>query len=248
MKKMKKIAGATFDLWDTLIQEYPGGSLIVAKARVDGILRVLEKCGIAHSERDVALAYAKSGDFLEMTWSKKRDMPVKDHLLFLLSCIDDKLIGRLCPKDLTDIESAYSDALLQMPPRLLPGAKEALKSVKSQGHKIGLISNTGRTPGTTLRAAMENLGILHFFDAMTFSNEILVRKPAETAFRTTLEKMKVHPRACVHVGDDPDKDVRGAKEIGMRTIQVVPRGSRKCGSADSHVRSMHEVAEAIGKL
>lgn len=245
---MKKIAGVTFDLWDTLIQEYPGGALIVAKARVDGIMRILEKCGIGCSERDVALAYAKSGDFLEMTWSKKRDMPVRDHLLFLLSCVDDKLTGRLRAEDLTDIEDAYSNALFQMPPRLLPGAKEALKSVKSRGYKVGLISNTGRTPGTTLRAVMGNLGILHYFDAMTFSNEILVRKPAETAFWTTLEKMKVHPRASVHIGDDPEKDVRGAKEIGMRTIQVVPRGGQKCESADSHVRSMHEVSETIGDL
>ena len=245
---MKKIAGVTFDLWDTLIQEYPGGALTVAKARVDGIMRILEKCGIGCSERDVALAYAKSGDFLQMTWSKKRDMPVRDHVLFLLSCIDDKLTSRLRAEDLTDIENVYSSALFQMPPRLLPGAREALKSVKSQGYRIGLISNTGRTPGTTLRAVMEKLGIVDYFDAMTFSNEILVRKPAETAFWTTLEKMMVHPRASVHVGDDPEKDVRGAQAIGMRTIQVVPRGREKCESADSHVRSMHEVSKAIEEL
>lgn len=245
---MRKIAAVTFDLWDTLVQEYPGGSDKVAKARIEGIRRVLGGFGLEHSRDELTKAYAKTGDFLDLTWSKKRDMSVRDQVLFLLSSVDDKLAGKLKTSEIEAVEKVYCDGIFEMPPRLLPGAKDSLKSAKSRGYKVGLISNTGRTPGTTLRVLMEQMGILQYFDATTFSNEIMVRKPAETAFKVTLEKLRVQPKVSVHIGDDPDKDVAGAKQVGMRAIQVVRDGARKSLSADLHIRTLDGVVDRIDSL
>ncbi len=246
---MGKIAAVTFDFWDTLVQEYPGGSLKVARARIEGIRRVLVGCGIEHSVDELSRAYEKTGAFLELTWSKKRDMPVRDQILFLLSSVDDKLAGKLKGGEISAIERIYSDGILESPPRLLPGAKESLRAVESKGYKLGLISNTGRTPGSTLRILMAQMGILEFFDTTTFSNEIMVRKPAETAFRVTLDKLRVQPKAAVHIGDDAEKDVEGAKKVGMRAIQVVRDGAKKSSAADLHLRMLDgSVADKIDSL
>ena len=242
---MRRIAAVTFDLWDTLIQEYPGNSDKVSAIRIDRIWRLLNDRGLAHTRHEVEKAYAKTFDFLQLTWSKSRDVPVRDHILFMLTSIDSKLTGRLAKDDIAQIEKIYCEGILEHPPRLLPGAKDALKTVRSKGYRMGLISNTGRTPGSMLRTVMDKLSILEFFDTTTFSNEILVRKPAEAAFTVTLERLKAMPKTAVHVGDDANKDILGARKVGMRTIQVVSPGEQPSKAADAHVRSLSQVLDQI---
>lgn len=245
---MRKISAVTFDLWDTLVQEHPGGAQRVAKSRVDKITHILRQNGMVHTEKEVRDAYDKSGIFLELTWSKRRDLTVKDQVLFLLNCVDGKLVSRLKGQALDAIEKTYSEGILDNPPMLLPGAKEALRSVNSKGYRMGLISNTGRTPGSVLRLVMQDMGILHHFDVTSFSNELLVRKPAETIFRKTLDGLRVPPKAAVHIGDNPDQDIEGAKNVGMHAIQFVTDGKRISKVADDHVASLERILEHIEKL
>jgi len=245
---MKRISAVTFDRSDTLIQEYPGSSDKVSALRVDRIWRILNDRGMIHSRREVERAYNKTFDFLQMTWSKARDVPIRDHILFMLTSIDSKLAGRLSKEDISQIEKAYCEAILDHPPRLLPGAMDALKSIQAREFRMGLISNTGRTPGTMLRVVMDKLGILDFFDATTFSDEILVRKPNELAFNLTLEKLRAVPKAAVHVGDDSDKDILGAKNVGMRAVHYVAGDERFSKSADAHVRSLSQLLDAIDEF
>lgn len=245
---MRRITAATFDLWDTLIQENPGGSDRVARIRVAKIGSILSSAGLVHAPEEIMEAHEKTGQFLQLVWAKRRDLPVRDQVLFMLHSIDAKLPGRLRREDLDRVERIYSESILENPPVLLPGAKEALRQVRGSGYRMGLISNTGRTPGSALRVVMQRMGILEFFDATTFSNEILVRKPAEGAFTATLAKLKVAPKAAVHIGDDPESDVAGAKRAGLKAIQVVPIGYERSPNADLDVPSLDAVPGAIQKL
>ena len=245
---MKKIAAVTFDLWDTLVKEHPGGSERVAKARTERISDLLSARGIVHTSHEVEDAYTKTGEFLSMTWSKQRDIAVRDQVLFMLNSIDDKLAGRIAKQDLAEIERLYSEGILENPPGLLPGAREALAEVREKGYKMGLISNTGRTPGSVLRVVMGNMGILDFFDVTTFSNEVLFRKPAEGVFRHTLDRLRVFPSAAVHVGDSVESDVVGAKKVGMKAIQILADGTKASEMADGHVRTLGDVLESVERL
>jgi len=245
---MKRISAVTFDLWDTLIQEHPGNSDKVSAIRIDRIWRVLNDRGTIHSRIEVEKAYNKTFDFLQLTWSKSRDVPVRDHILFMLTSIDSKLAGRLAKEDIAHIERIYSEGILEHPPRLLPGAKDALTEVREKGYRMGLISNTGRTPGSMLRVVMGKLGILDRFDTTTFSDEILFRKPNELAFNQTLEKLRATPKATVHIGDDSEKDVLGAKRVGMRTIQYAPDERSASKLADARVTSLDQVLDRIERL
>lgn len=245
---MRKIAAVTFDLWDTLIQERPGGSDKVARLRINGMASILSARGVVHTAQELESAYAETGEFLKMTWSKNKDVPMGDQVLFLLSSVDDKLASKLAIKELADLERIYAESILDNPPTLLPGAESALRSVKEKGYRVGLISNTGRTPGSVLRSMMSRMGVLGYFDATTFSNETLVRKPAEGMFRVTLDKLKVVPKAAVHIGDDADCDIAGAKKIGMHAIHVVAVGKSPSKVADGHVKSLDQVIDRIEEL
>jgi putative hydrolase of the HAD superfamily len=242
---MKRISAVTFDLWDTLIQEVPGNSDKVSAIRVDRIWRILNDRGMIHSRSEVESAYGRTFDFLQLTWSKSRDVPVKDHILFMLTSVDSKLAGRLAKEDIAHIEKIYSEAILEHPPRLLAGAKDALTAVRDKGYRMGLISNTGRTPGSMLRIVMGKLGILEHFDTATFSDEILFRKPNELAFNLTLERLRASPKTAVHVGDDSEKDILGAKKVGMRTVQYAPDAKNASKHADARVTSLDQVLEKI---
>src|SRR4030067_892823 len=90
---MRRISAVTFDLWDTLIKEGPGNTDRVAALRIDRIGDILDRTGHPHDREEVAEAYTKTGTFLELTWAKSRDMPVRDHVLFLLSCVECRLAG-----------------------------------------------------------------------------------------------------------------------------------------------------------
>ncbi len=245
---MRKITAVTFDLWDTLIQELPGGSDKVSKVRIGEIAHALEDSGRPHCIEEIEEAYRKTGTFLELTWAKARDMPVRDHVLFLLSCVECRLPSKLTADQFEEILRIYSDSILGHPPALLPKAKETIQKVHEEGYRIGLISNTGKTPGATLRKLMEGWRILQYFEATTFSNEIMVRKPAEAAFRVTLEQLKVLPKATVHIGDNGEHDIAGAKRLGMHAIHVLGRETEPSKAADGFVRSLDEVVGIIDSL
>lgn len=245
---MRRISAVTFDLWDTLIKEAPGNTEQVADLRIDRISDILDRTGHPHERDEVAEAYEKTGTFLELTWAKSRDMPVRDHVLFLLSCVECRLASKLTTEQFKEVVAVYSDSLLDKPPVLLPQAKEALRAVKESGYRMALISNTGKTPGSTLRVLMDRMGILEPFDVTTFSNEIQVRKPAEGAFRLTLEQLRAAPRSAVHIGDDGDCDVAGAKAVGMMTIQTLHTGAQRSDEADAHVDRLDQVSEVLARF
>jgi putative hydrolase of the HAD superfamily len=175
-------------------------------------------------------------------------MDVRDQVLFMLSCIECRLPSKLSHEDFSEIERVYSASMLEAQPVLMPMARETLEELRGEGYRMGLISNTGRTPGSSLRTIMEGLGLLGFFEVTTFSNEVLVRKPAEAIFRITLDGLKVPARSTIHIGDDPESDIMGARRYGMAAIQVHSSRAGRSEMADAYVISLEEVPEALRSL
>ncbi len=85
-------------------------------------------------------------------------------------------------------------------------------------YRVGLCSNFSHTE-TALRI-LDAASLRMHFDAVAVSEAVGVRKPRPEIFRHVLEALGVAPEETVHVGDNLDADVRGATEVGMRTIWV----------------------------
>jgi putative hydrolase of the HAD superfamily len=88
-----------------------------------------------------------------------------------------------------------------------------------------LICNTGRTPGRIIRELLKKLDMIKYFGALTFSNELKIRKPDPRIFFHTLEQLKSTPANSMHVGDEPKVDVLGAKSAGMISVHFNPNQS-----------------------
>lgn len=100
---------------------------------------------------------------------------------------------------------------------LPPGNREAIRTLKEQGFKIGLVSNVTLLP-EMMREDMERLDLLDYFDVTVFSSEEMVRKPAPRIYQAVLTRLDVPAAEAVFVGDRLKEDVRGPKECGMRAI------------------------------
>jgi putative hydrolase of the HAD superfamily len=107
------------------------------------------------------------------------------------------------------------------PARLLGDQTHALlDSLRERGLRTGLVSNAF-DPGWLLREDLARMGLAERLDAAVFSSEIGKRKPHPAIFEAALGELGVEPDKALFVGDRRFEDVRGAKELGMTTVQAL---------------------------
>jgi putative hydrolase of the HAD superfamily len=97
------------------------------------------------------------------------------------------------------------------------GAKQLLKEV-AEKYRLGLISNF--TYGPVIHKSLRKIGIDQFFNAMVVSDDIGWRKPSPVIFQDMLQRLQVTAAETVFVGDSPLEDIKGALDMGMRTVFI----------------------------
>ena len=94
------------------------------------------------------------------------------------------------------------------------------------------------------------LNLHHVFDPVLTFDDTGARKPSPKPFKLALDKMNVGPDEALMIGDWPDRDVVGAKQIGMKTIFARygdTFGTNDSG-ADWDVNDIYEVVGIIKEL
>jgi len=113
-------------------------------------------------------------------------------------------------------EKAYMESHFERV-RLYPDVVEALESLSSLGIHIGVLSEADEI---YLKRQLEELEVLHLFKSVTTSEEVGVGKPHPLLFKAALMKAKCEASEAMHVGDSLEKDVKGAKSVGMKAVWV----------------------------
>ena len=103
--------------------------------------------------------------------------------------------------------------------RLHPKAHWLLQEVRARGLRIGIVSNTFDPPDL-LHADLVSDGVTERVDAIVFSSELGLRKPAPEIYRAALDALDVEPANALFVGDRVREDVQGPAALGMRTCLV----------------------------
>ncbi len=138
------------------------------------------------------------------------------------------------------VNEAVDSGIKTMECRWYPQAKATLKSLREKGYRLGLISNTHWRIPNSLREDFENL-----FEVVTLSYEHGYAKPHPSIFTVTLNGLGVDADECLHVGDDPISDVRGARGVGMKTA-FVQRDTVEA-DADVTIKSLGELTKYLSK-
>ena len=98
---------------------------------------------------------------------------------------------------------------------LYPEVREVLETLQPR-FSLAVISNfDGR-----LRVILEQFGVAKFFRWIFVSSELGADKPDPLIYRRALQLGGVAPNEGLYVGDDPERDWKGAAAAGLQVFQL----------------------------
>jgi len=98
---------------------------------------------------------------------------------------------------------------------LYPEVVDVLEKLRPR-FRLAVISNfDGR-----LRMILKELGVSKFFPHVFISSEIGADKPDPLIYQRAVKFLGVEPKEVLHVGDDPERDWKGATAAGLSIFQL----------------------------
>ena len=201
---MKPIRAITFDFWRTLFFAKQR-----ARERFDARVRcIVQETGCPPDA--VATAFeAVSAEFLHVHIREQRTLHPRAAIPMLcreLKCA----IDAPCAARIVD---ALAEAFRLHPPEPIPGALDAIRAAADRV-PVGIVSDTGMTPGSELRALLDRSGFGDHVRAFSFSDEVGVAKPQSAIFHHAAAALGVEPGSILHIGDLEPTDIAGALNVG----------------------------------
>lgn len=101
---------------------------------------------------------------------------------------------------------------------------------------------------TNGNADLGRIGLAHHFVFQLGAREHGAPKPDPGIFLAACARLKLPPQAVLHVGDDPELDVQGARRAGLRTAWINRRGviwEAHRPTPDISIRTLHELADRL---
>ena len=203
------IKAVFFDVYNTLGRFHPPREEIqIAAAR---------EYGLELTPRGIAEGYAKADAFMtrqnarehiqRLTPEARLDFFAEYERLVLEGAGADVPVGQAKEiwqkvRAVPSILKAYDDV------------EPVLAGLKGRGLTVGLISNIFQD----LDVIADNMGIAPYVDCKIRSKDVGAAKPHAPIFEAALRAAKVMPAEAVHVGDQYEGDVVGARNAGMGAV------------------------------
>ncbi|MFA6241233.1 MAG: HAD family hydrolase [Candidatus Hydrogenedentales bacterium] len=234
------IRAITFDFWRTLFHEARDPEL----RRLIRIRAVCEATGAAPELARAALRTSEQ-EFMHHHISHQRTLGPEDAVRIVMRELGVDLAADV-RKHLAEV---FATAILAYPPIPIEGALDAVIAAAARG-PVGVISDSGLSPGSSLRALLERNGFLPHFGSVLFSDEVGVSKPHARMFDTSARELGVAVSELLHIGDLEGTDVAGAKAVGARAALFVGDNSRHLENttADFVFTTWGEFVEALPGL
>ena len=250
---MPEITAVTFDLWQTLLLDNRELGRARAQIRLEGAQTALAGFGESYDLERIREAYRACYQECRRIREALLDVSFRDQVEIFINNIDDELVQRLDEETIQEILRTYADSFFVHPPVPHTDAQSVLRDVKAMGLGIGLISNTGMTPGEAFRKFLDQQGMLKYFDVLTFSDEVKISKPSDEIFLMTLDELGATPAQTVHVGDHVKNDVVGANRCGLNTVWITGFYENEDPAdpdtqPDATVDGLGQVTSAISRL
>ncbi len=204
-------AAVLLDVGDTMARANPSWRDVYATVFVDhGIEATAEQFEAAF--RDAWGAWAHEGPFEATEEASFRRLTELDQLVF----------DRLGYPDLP--EAFFHDVDLAFRKRsafyVFPDVMPALDAMQAAGLRLAVVSNWGWYAPELL----QTLELARHFEVMSISARVGYQKPHPAIFEHALELLDLSADQVVHVGDDPEADVVGARRVGIEPVLIDRRG------------------------
>lgn len=123
-----------------------------------------------------------------------------------------------------------------------PYLKETITLLQKQDYLLGMITN-GRE--TFQSRSIQGLGIHDYFDTILISETEQLRKPQPEIFQRALFRLSVTAQESVYIGDNPEADIIGAKNAGLKTIWKRNQFWSEPNEADAIIDELDEILPII---
>jgi len=120
-----------------------------------------------------------------------------------------------------------------------PDVMDTLAVLRTRGVRVAIVSDWD----CTLAGHLDRLGVGAWVDAVVVSAEIGVTKPDRRIFTAALDRLSVAPKAALVCGDDPARDLAGARAAGIRGVLIDRVG--RYPEIDARLGTLAELAEWI---
>ena len=190
------IKGVVFDLDNTLL-DFMKMKEFAVKAAIKGMIEAGLKVNEDKSYIEINSIYEEFG------WENQKVFDV-----FL-----EKTIGHVDNKFLAAGIVAYRRAR-EANLMAYPNVNKTLLTLSKSGIKLGVVSDA---PSREAWMRIYYLNLHHYFDVVITYDDSGERKPSPKPFQLALDGMGLRPEETIMIGDWPERDVVGAKQIGMKT-------------------------------
>jgi len=191
------IKGVIFD-FDNTLMDFMKMKRAAVEAAVDAMI-------------DAGLPYKKS-EMSEKIYKVYWKEGIEDQFIFDKVLMDEfgKIDYKILASGIIGYRRAKEGSLA-----LYPHVQLTLTALARLGLKMAVVSDAPRLP-VWLRIC--GLGLQHYFDAVVTSEDAGVKKPHAKPFLMALERLGLEPREAIMVGDWPERDMVGAKKVGLKTV------------------------------
>ncbi len=139
------------------------------------------------------------------------------------------------------------DSLLRDNIKFPPHTENVLKTIKSRGKKLALLTERDEMPGLKEKR-VKSLPFSKHFDLIVIAGETFPeRKLVPEAFSKTVEMLNTAPENTIMIGDRLDIDIENGKEAGLRTVLINSYDDPRMGKhkPDYVISDIREVLKII---
>lgn len=101
-------------------------------------------------------------------------------------------------------------------------ALTAMQAARALGLRMAICSNTLWRGDADTARDLADFGFDGLFDAVVTSRSTMYEKPHPAIFERCLAALDAHPGQAAILGDRPERDIAGARAVGMRAIWKRP--------------------------
>ncbi len=227
-----------FDLDNTLVNFTK-----TKRACVDAALRAMIAAGLQ-------LSASKAEAVLYTIYREKGieyDRVFQDFLAHTMQAVDPHILAR-------GIVAYRQEQRKRMQP--YPGVVRTLQALRKRGLRLGIVSDA---PALKVWIRLMELKLDEHFDTVVTLADAGKIKPAPEPFRQALQKLGIAPAEALYVGDRLDRDIIGARSVGMPTALAVygeaslphpfqPIPKPEDVQADYTLRSFSDLLAVVAKL
>lgn len=123
-----------------------------------------------------------------------------------------------------------------------PHVGEVLFELKRRGVKLAIVSDAPKLKAWIRLVSMK---INHLFDVVVTFDDTKEMKPSTKPFKVAFKKLGLKSHECLMVGDRPERDIKGAKKLGMLTCFARYGNPKAKSKADYEINDIKELIEIV---